>query len=329
MRSHQPLSITGSRELAGTRRDAPFEPPVSAAVLLQPCISATRFAADGEDCDGGLGRPGHERQLFSIQADTAAYEGQFQRSRKFRQQAVESCLNYALNESAAAQVAAAAMQESDVGNFKEAQQLAAESLKLGKNKGRAGSRGSGLRASGQHSSGAGTGGRTWPSVSLPHLGAAVVDSLHPANIATQQGDGASAVEMLQKTTPVELGNPNGEMDDGLELRPVYARGQAYLRLIVARKRRREFRKILDHPGLVGGSAVAGNTVVALARLGLARAYVLRGDTAKARTEYEQFLNLWKERRSGRSDLQTSQGRVREAAVAEFLEITSTKRRREG
>ena len=74
--------------------------------------------------------PGMQRQFFSIQADTAAYEGRFQRSRKFRQQAVESCLNYSLRESAAAQVAAAAMQESDVGNFKEAQQLAARSLKL-------------------------------------------------------------------------------------------------------------------------------------------------------------------------------------------------------
>ena len=56
----------------------------------------------------------------------------------------------------------------------------------------------------------------------------------------------------------------------------------------------EFRKILDHPGLIGGNAVAGNTIVALAHVGLARAYVLEGDNAKARAEYEQFLNLWKD-----------------------------------
>ena len=34
-------------------------------------------------------------------------------------------------------------------------------------------------------------------------------------------------------------------------------------------------------------------MVALARVGMARAYVLQGDNDKARAEYEQFFNLWK------------------------------------
>jgi eukaryotic-like serine/threonine-protein kinase len=33
---------------------------------------------------------------------------------------------------------------------------------------------------------------------------------------------------------------------------------------------------------------------ALARLGLARAYALQGDTAKARVAYRDFLALWKD-----------------------------------
>jgi cytochrome c-type biogenesis protein CcmH/NrfG len=33
---------------------------------------------------------------------------------------------------------------------------------------------------------------------------------------------------------------------------------------------------------------------ALARLGLARAYAMEGDTAKARTAYQDFLTLWKD-----------------------------------
>jgi len=31
-----------------------------------------------------------------------------------------------------------------------------------------------------------------------------------------------------------------------------------------------------------------------ARLGLARAYAMQGDTAKARTAYQDFLTLWKD-----------------------------------
>ncbi len=33
---------------------------------------------------------------------------------------------------------------------------------------------------------------------------------------------------------------------------------------------------------------------ALARLGLARAYALQGDTARARAAYRDFLTLWKD-----------------------------------
>jgi hypothetical protein len=51
----------------------------------------------------------------------------------------------------------------------------------------------------------------------------------------------------------------------------------------------EFKKIIDHPGLVGDSITGP-----LARLGLARSYALSGDTAKARTAYQDFLALWKD-----------------------------------
>ncbi|MGA8101580.1 MAG: hypothetical protein WB869_05470 [Candidatus Acidiferrales bacterium] len=51
----------------------------------------------------------------------------------------------------------------------------------------------------------------------------------------------------------------------------------------------EFQKILDHPGVVQNEPTG-----ALAHLGLARAYVLQGDTAKARTAYQDFLTLWKD-----------------------------------
>jgi len=51
----------------------------------------------------------------------------------------------------------------------------------------------------------------------------------------------------------------------------------------------EFQKFIDHRGLVADFPLG-----TLARLGLARAYVLRHDTAKARSAYQDFLTLWKD-----------------------------------
>jgi Tfp pilus assembly protein PilF len=67
------------------------------------------------------------------------------------------------------------------------------------------------------------------------------------------------------------------------------RGDAYVAAHQHNEAAAEFQKILDHRGIVGNSPVA-----ALAHLGLARAYSLSGDTAKARTAFENFFTLWKD-----------------------------------
>jgi len=71
--------------------------------------------------------------------------------------------------------------------------------------------------------------------------------------------------------------------------PVYVRGEAYLALGDGNRAATEFQKFIDHRGVVGNFPWG-----ALARLGLARAYVLQGDTAKARAAYQDFLALWKD-----------------------------------
>jgi len=50
----------------------------------------------------------------------------------------------------------------------------------------------------------------------------------------------------------------------------------------------EFQKILDHRGIVWNAPIG-----ALARLEIARAFKMQGETAKARAAYQDFLNLWK------------------------------------
>ena len=71
--------------------------------------------------------------------------------------------------------------------------------------------------------------------------------------------------------------------------PAYLRGQAYLQLRQGKEAAAEFQRLVDHPGIVVNSPFGP-----LARVGLGRAYVLQGDTAKARAAYQDFLMLWKD-----------------------------------
>jgi Tfp pilus assembly protein PilF len=67
------------------------------------------------------------------------------------------------------------------------------------------------------------------------------------------------------------------------------RAKAYLAGHQGSEAATEFQKILDHRGVVVNAPVG-----ALAHLGLARAYSLRGDNPKARAAYQEFLTLWKD-----------------------------------
>ena len=103
-----------------------------------------------------------------------------------------------------------------------------------------------------------------------------------AALALDGKNADKAIELLRVMGPYEM-SLEGNLD------PVYLRGQAYLRLGNGRAAAAEFQKVIDHPGLVRYAPVG-----ALARLGLAHAYALEGDTAKSRTAYQDFLTLWKD-----------------------------------
>ena len=70
---------------------------------------------------------------------------------------------------------------------------------------------------------------------------------------------------------------------------MYLRGQAYLALRDGLAAEAEFKKILNHRGIVRTCETG-----ALAGLGLARADVLQGNASKAKAAYQDFLNLWKD-----------------------------------
>lgn len=109
-------------------------------------------------------------------------------------------------------------------------------------------------------------------VYLPAIQAAVV--LH-------EGRPQEAIEILRVVSPYEL-TPDGIFS-------AYLRGEAYLSAHQGAEAAGEFQKIVDHPGLVVMQPIGP-----LAHLGLGRAYVMQGDTAKGRAAYADFLALWKD-----------------------------------
>jgi tetratricopeptide (TPR) repeat protein len=106
-----------------------------------------------------------------------------------------------------------------------------------------------------------------------------------AQLAVNRHNPRDAIEVLLKAIPYELGSPGFPV----ALYPAFVRGRAYLDLHQGAEAAIEFQKILSHRGVVLNEPIG-----ALANLGLARAYALQGDTAKAKAAYQDFLTLWKD-----------------------------------
>jgi eukaryotic-like serine/threonine-protein kinase len=108
-----------------------------------------------------------------------------------------------------------------------------------------------------------------------------------AAIDLDDKNSTQAIESLEAAAPYELGSlpplAAGTMY------PVYIRGEAQLAAHNGAAAATEFQKFLDHRGLTLNFPLGP-----LAHLGLARAYAMQGDTAKARAAYNDFFTLWKD-----------------------------------
>ena len=111
-----------------------------------------------------------------------------------------------------------------------------------------------------------------------------------AILALNRRQPSKAIEALERAAPYELATPRSNLQGFFgALYPVYVRGQAYLSAHQGAEATSEFQKIVGHRGIV-----ASDPIGALTRLQLGRSYALSGDTAKAKSAYEDFLALWKD-----------------------------------
>jgi serine/threonine protein kinase/Flp pilus assembly protein TadD len=105
-----------------------------------------------------------------------------------------------------------------------------------------------------------------------------------AAIEINHRDPVTAVETLRPARPYDFAEPDYGM-----LYVVYLRAEAFRLAQQDHEAAAEYQKILDHRGFLNYSAIDS-----LARLGLARAIALQGDTVRARAAYQDFLTLWKD-----------------------------------
>ena len=231
-------------------------------------------------------KPGIEDQILFLESETAAYGGEFSKARELTRRASDSALRAREKETVGEYQAHHAVEEALAGNMVLAKQEAQSALMQADGKQVKALSAVALGLAGDSAQAA----RLASDLSKNFAADTIVQfdylpMIHAA-AAIRSGDYRHAVEALTASQPYELGQTNSAFT--FALYPVYLRGEAYLSAKQGIAAATEFQKILDHTGVVGNQPVGS-----LAHLGLARAYALSGDTAKAKTRYEDFFALWK------------------------------------
>jgi eukaryotic-like serine/threonine-protein kinase len=249
-------------------------------VLQHDAAGAEREAA------AEMGKPTLENQILFLESETAACGGEFAKARELTERAADSAQRAGQKEAAAEYEAHDAVRAALAGDTAMAKQQAQAALTMANGKNveafsaiALGLAGDSARAEQLSAELA----KRFPEDTIVQF---EYSPMIRAGIALHSGEPGKAVEALAPAAPYELGHTNSAFT--FALYPVYLRGEAYLDAKQGTAAAAEFQKILDHPGVVGNQPIGS-----LAHLGIARAYALAGDNAKAGAAYQDFFALWK------------------------------------
>jgi eukaryotic-like serine/threonine-protein kinase len=246
-------------------------------------------AAMAQQVAWSTGQLGIEDELLSLEADTAAFSGLLRDAREFSRRAMDSAEHAGEKETAATYSAMAGLREALFGNPVEARRAAV--LAIERSTGRDAQYGAALALAyagddRQAQTLTDDLGKRFPEDTLVQFN--YLPTLR-AKLAVNRENVSEALEVLRVATPYELGMTIFSAYGWNSLHPVFVRGQAFLAAHRGNEAATEFQKILNHRGVVLNQPIG-----ALAHLGLARAYALQGDAARARAAYKDFVTLWKD-----------------------------------
>ena len=229
-----------------------------------------------------------EDLLLHLQALDLARSGRLHEARQTSRLAVNLARQGGKRERAARFEAATAVWEGFVGNAPAARQRAADALELAAGRDVTYAAAFALALSGNWARSrelAGDLERDFPEdTSVQFSYRPALRALFSANA----GQPEAAIQLLEAPARFDLAVPGVAFDAFYgALYSVYVRGQAYLAAGRPAEAATEFRRILSHRGIV-----LVDPVDAMARLQLARALALSGDTANANAAYQDFLSLW-------------------------------------
>jgi eukaryotic-like serine/threonine-protein kinase len=233
------------------------------------------------------GTPGGDYMLLSAQSDTEAYYGQLGNARHFSRQAVESARNADFKEPAAVLLVDAALREAEFGNSSLAGQDIAEALKLGSGHEVLAIAALGLACAGDLTQAQKLADQLHTRVPLNTMSQSYWLPSIRAAMELKRKHPDKAIALLQDASTFELGQASPFQLGPMY--PVYLRAEAFLMSRDGKAAAAEFQKIIDHRGVVLNFALG-----ALARVGIARAYALQGETHKAQSAYQDFLTRWKD-----------------------------------
>ncbi len=234
-----------------------------------------------------MGKGGSEDLLLAAQADTGGWHGKLKNAHEVTGRAVDSAQHNDAKETAAGYQAEAALREVESGYRQQARAEAKAAVKLAPNRDVRAIAALALARAGDTAGAEKLAAELDKAFPLDTLVQRYWLPTIRAGVVLERHDPNRAIELLKVASMIELSSATPDLT--IFLCPVYLRGEAYLMLHDGNRAAPEFQKFIDHRGVVMNFPWG-----ALARLGLARAYAMQGDTAKARAAYQGFLTLWKD-----------------------------------